>query len=274
MKPQVMTAMTAVAAAMLLAAAVYTTSSSATALLGNNNIYAETGMAVPPPAKPMVHHPHHPGLKPNAQTAAEYEHKLGKDSKGHPLPKGVQKSAEHKSIWERMEDAYFHPAAGIKVTDKVRTKIYAHEGGKPAFKNKKGYKHWAKWENGYFQPLGKNAKVSEKDRLAKYGLEGGDMKHMKKVTFRAKKAANWQKWEDAEFGHTQSQVAAARLPMAPHKTKKARHFRLGGDTERWNKKPSHQDLINSIVSKSWVNSAEVDGSKAPPKPIRFVDTIA
>jgi hypothetical protein len=43
---------------------------------------------------------------------------------------------------------------------------------------------------------------------------------------------------------------------------------------RWNKKPSHADLIDSIVAKSWVNEAEVDGSKAPPKPIRFVDTIA
>jgi len=173
-----------------------------------------------------------------------------------------------------MEDAYFHPAAGIKLTDKVRSAVYAHEGAEPAFKNKKGYKHWAKWENGYFQPLGKGAKVSEKDRLAKYGLEGGSLKQMKKPTFRAKKALNWQKWEDAEFGHSQSQVAAARLPLVPHKTKKARKFRLGGDTERWNKKPSHTDLVDSIASKSWVTSAEVDGSKAPAKPIRFIDTIA
>jgi hypothetical protein len=30
----------------------------------------------------------------------------------------------------------------------------------------------------------------------------------------------------------QSQVAAASLPLVPHKTKKARKFRLGGDTER------------------------------------------
>jgi hypothetical protein len=35
----------------------------------------------------MVHHPHHPGLHAKATTAAEYEHKLGKDSKGHTLPK-------------------------------------------------------------------------------------------------------------------------------------------------------------------------------------------
>lgn len=259
---------------MLLAAVVFTTAGSRTALMPHNDIYAETGMAVPPPAKPVVHHPHHPGLQARAQTAEQYENKLGKDSKGHPLPKQARKQAEHKSIWERMEDAYFHPAAGIKVTDKVRAKMYAREGAKPAFKSKKGYKHWAKWENGYFQPLGKGAKVSEKDRLAKYGLEGGSLKQMKKLTFRATKAANWQKWEDSEFGHTQSQVAAARLPMMPHKAKKARHFRLGGDTETWGKKPSHEDLINSIVDKSWVNTAEVDGSKAPPKPIRFVDTIA
>jgi len=276
---QVLVAASAVAATLLLAAVVYTTTGRASALLGSNNIYAETGMSAPPPAKPMVHHPHHPGLKAKAQTASEYEQKLGKDQKGNPLPKSAKKaSAVHKSIWERMEDAYFHPLGGKKLNDKVRTKIYAHEGAKPAFKSKKGYKHWDKWENGYFQPLGKGAKVSEKDRLAKYGLEGGSLKkagkHTNLASFRAKKAANWQKWEDAEFGHTQSQVAAVRLPMAPHKAKKARRFRLGGDTERWNKKPSHTDLINSIVDNSWVNKAEVDGSKAPPKPVRFVDTIA
>jgi len=213
-------------------------------------------------------------MKAKAQTAEQYEHKLGKDTKGNPLPKAVKKAPTHKSMWERMEDAYFHPAAGIKLTKQVRTKVFAHEGAEPAFKKTKGYQHWAKWENGYFQPLGKGAKVSEKDRLAKYGLEGGSLKNIKKPNFRARKAANWQKWEDAEFGHSQAQVAAVRMPLAPKKVKKARHFRLGGDTERWNKKPSHADLINSIVEKSWVNTAEVDGSKAPPKPIRFIDTIA
>ena len=42
---------------------------------GSDSIYAETGMVPDAPKKPMVHHPHHPGLKPNAMTAAEYEAK-------------------------------------------------------------------------------------------------------------------------------------------------------------------------------------------------------
>jgi hypothetical protein len=119
-------AASAAAATLLLAAVVYTTTSArVSALLGSNNIYAETGMSAPPPAKPMVHHPHHPGLKARAQTASQYESKLGKDSKGNPLPKSAAKKspAVHKSIWERMEDAYFHPLGGKKLTEKVRTRI-------------------------------------------------------------------------------------------------------------------------------------------------------
>ena len=44
----------------------------------------------------MAHNPHHPGLHAKATTAAEYEHKLGKDSKGHPLPK--QARAAHGKV--------------------------------------------------------------------------------------------------------------------------------------------------------------------------------
>ena len=42
-------------------------------------------------ARQVVHHPHHPGLQARAQTAEQYENKLGKDSKGHPLPKQARK---------------------------------------------------------------------------------------------------------------------------------------------------------------------------------------
>ena len=38
-----------------------------------NSIYQETGMAAPRPTKPIVHHPHHPGMHANAMTAEEYE---------------------------------------------------------------------------------------------------------------------------------------------------------------------------------------------------------
>jgi len=40
-------------------------------LAGGNDIYAETGMDQPAPKKPLLHHPHHPGLKANAMTAAQ-----------------------------------------------------------------------------------------------------------------------------------------------------------------------------------------------------------
>lgn len=118
---------------------VYKTSGRATALIGgpHNSIYAETGMTVPPPAKPvqprpccaleptracacvrapdaapgsplartqMAHHPHHPGRQAKATTAAEYEHKLGKDSKGHPLPK--QARAAHGKVCARQLEAF------------------------------------------------------------------------------------------------------------------------------------------------------------------------
>jgi len=43
------------------------------------------------------------------------------------------------------------------------------------------------------------------------GLEGGSLKPAKKLNFRAKKAAKWQKWEDAEFGHSQAQVCCSVL---------------------------------------------------------------
>lgn len=52
---------------------------------GNNN--AETGMAAPAPKKPLAHHPHHPGLKANAVTAAQLEAKLGKDASGEAWKK-------------------------------------------------------------------------------------------------------------------------------------------------------------------------------------------
>ena len=57
----------------------------------------------------------------------------------------------------KMENSYFHPTStlkGLKITDKVRAKIYEHEGSTSKMKQKRGYKHWDKWENGYFQPLG------------------------------------------------------------------------------------------------------------------------
>ena len=58
----------------------------------------------------------------------------------------------------------------------------------------------------YLQPLGKGQKPSQKDRLAKYGLEGGGLKP-NKFNIRALKAKKWQKWEDQMFGHDMSQVA-------------------------------------------------------------------
>jgi hypothetical protein len=60
---------------------------------GSDNIFAETGVAPDPPRAPVAHHPHHPGLKPHALTAAEYEAKLGKDIHGNPLPKPKGKKA-------------------------------------------------------------------------------------------------------------------------------------------------------------------------------------
>jgi hypothetical protein len=87
---------------------------------GENNIFAETGMGKPKPAKTMVHHPHHPGgIKANAMTAAQYEAKLGKDPKGKLLPKGVgykvangvSQSLYYKAEEQQARDAYLarHP---------------------------------------------------------------------------------------------------------------------------------------------------------------------
>jgi len=71
-----------------------------------NSIYKETGMAKPAPAKPIVHHPHHPKAKANAMTVAEYEAKLGKDSKGHLLPKGIgYKARKVQSLYNQYASA-------------------------------------------------------------------------------------------------------------------------------------------------------------------------
>ena len=59
---------------------------------GSDSIFAETGVAPDAPKRPVAHHSHHPGLTPNAMTAAEYEAKLGRDVHGHPLPKPAGKA--------------------------------------------------------------------------------------------------------------------------------------------------------------------------------------
>jgi len=59
---------------------------------GSDNIFAETGVRPDAPKRPMVHHPHHPTIKPNAMTAEEYEARLGKDIHGRPLPKKAKKA--------------------------------------------------------------------------------------------------------------------------------------------------------------------------------------
>ena len=59
---------------------------------GADSIFAETGVAPDAPKRPVAHHSHHPGLTPNAMTAAEYEAKLGRDVHGHPLPKPAGKA--------------------------------------------------------------------------------------------------------------------------------------------------------------------------------------
>jgi len=106
---------------------------------GENNIFAETGMGKPKAAKPMVHHPHHPGgIKANAMTAAQYEAKLGKDPKGKLLPKGVgykvangvSQSLYYKAEEQQARNAYLarHPRqakiqAQAAAKDKVQVKV-------------------------------------------------------------------------------------------------------------------------------------------------------
>jgi len=86
-------------------------------LAGVNTIYQETGMAKPKAAKPIVHHPKHPGLKAKAMTVAEYEAKLGKDAKGHPLPKGVGGFADYTQMKVRKGQSLYYQAAEQKARD-------------------------------------------------------------------------------------------------------------------------------------------------------------
>ena len=286
----------------MLAASVYTASMQRDVLVASrlNDIYAETGMAVPQPATKPAGLNQRPAPAAKATTAAELERRLGKDAKGHPLPKSA---AMHRSMWagmvekaKKMEDAYFHPASarGIKVTDKLRDFKYAMDGGaikRPmTAQRRKGIQHWNKWENSYFQPIGKGKAPTATQRLVKYGLEGGSIKAKTPASGpaakRTRKAAQWQKWEDATFGHTMAQVATARL--RPHTATHARHFQdmraveagLATDSTRRGRSVQgagsggNHGLIDRIVAKSWVNAAEVNGAKPPAKPVRFVDTIA
>jgi len=120
-----------VAAVAVVFSAVHLARTPETVLLGNNNIYAETGMSKPRPTKPMVHHPHHPGLKTNAMTAAEYEAKLGKDPQGHPLHKGPgAKKGRQEMLWEN----YFPGYAAIRARYQ-RTKMLLNARSKRMGRN-------------------------------------------------------------------------------------------------------------------------------------------
>ena len=68
----------------------------------------------------IVHNPHHPGLKANAMTAAQYEAKLGKDPKGHWVHKGpgFAKKGRQDMLWEN----YFPGYAAIRARYQ-RTKV-------------------------------------------------------------------------------------------------------------------------------------------------------
>ena len=65
----------------------------------------------------IVHHPHHPGLKANAMTAAQYEAKLGKDPAGHLLSKGPGHPAKGSTMKGRQQmlwENYFPGYAAIR----------------------------------------------------------------------------------------------------------------------------------------------------------------
>ena len=90
-----------------------------TQMLANaNSIYAETGMSKPAPAKPMVHHPKHPGgITANAMTVAQYEAKLGKTPAGKLLPKGVGGLADYTQYRAGKKQSLYYKAAEQQARD-------------------------------------------------------------------------------------------------------------------------------------------------------------
>jgi len=104
---------------------------------GSDSIGAETGILPDKPKKPVVHHPQHPGMKPNAMTAAEYEARLGRDIHGHPLPKKAEKGEKGAAADATAAGASEPAAEGEKEPAAVRQAKAAADSALPAGWEKK-----------------------------------------------------------------------------------------------------------------------------------------
>ncbi|EKX31884.1 hypothetical protein GUITHDRAFT_156469 [Guillardia theta CCMP2712] len=227
-------------------------------VLAANSIWAETGMTPPVPHPKVAGHAHH-APRPHTLTAEEYE---AMHKKAPQVVHGSNRlfRAAAKS-WQKWENSYFHPAAGIPLNLKTRTGLYAqHTKVMP-----KRAKNVDSWENSYFQPIGKGAQPTAEQRMAHFSGAKGAVAHSKVANLRQKAALRWQKWEDSNFGHTQQQVARARLPESEEPAKMAARR---GSTKHSKK----QSIVDKLVSDSWVNHAEID-DQHKRQPVRFIDTL-
>lgn len=227
---------------------------------GADNIFAETGVAPDPPKAPMAHHPHHPGLKPHAMTAAEYEAKLGKDIHGNPLPKPKGKKAREGGMGEQ-ERAVRQAQAAAKDGGALATgweKRFDASKGKHFYVN--AARHAVTWKRSVAEREG--AQVAEVPLAAGWEKKFDASKGKTFYVNSAKHAITWKRPTTSEVqGSSPDAKVDARLARdlvhQPHfKNPNARNPTYEGSGEELNEALSYNKRAVEGAKKYYARIAE------------------